>query len=118
MQWDIRLEGPAWRGCGGVCVCVEGGSWEGWGWELKPYLQSITGAGLDVRAMQQHVERIYDLVFISLFNTILGALRAREWEEEKERKQRERQKGERDGFTSTLVFTKQSSETVEGELVQ
>lgn len=38
--------------------------------------------------MQQHVERIYDLVFISLFNTILGALRAREWEEE-ERKQRE-----------------------------
>ena len=41
--------------------------------------------------MQQHVERIYDLVFISLFNTISGALRARE-REEKERKQRERER--------------------------
>lgn len=43
--------------------------------ELKPYLQSITGAGLDVWAGQQHVERIYDLVFISLFNTILVAFK-------------------------------------------
>lgn len=105
MQWDIRLEGPAWRGCGGVCVCVEGGSWEGWGWELKPYLQSITGAGLDVRAMQQHVERIYDLVFISLFNTILGALRAREWEEEeKERKQRESERKESETVSPPHLF--------------
>lgn len=36
---------------------------------------------MDVRAVQQHVERIYDLVFISLFNTILLVLRAREWVE-------------------------------------
>lgn len=48
--------------------------------------------------MQQHVERIYDLVFISLFNTILVALRAREWVE-KERKQGEKMKGELDSFT-------------------
>lgn len=41
--------------------------------------------------MQQHVERIYDLVFISVFNTILGAPRAREWEE-KERRPRERER--------------------------
>lgn len=82
----MRLEGPA-RVCARMCVWLRG-SWEGWGWELKPYLQSITGAGLDVRAVQQHVERIYDLVFISLFNTILVALRVREWVE-KDRKQRE-----------------------------
>lgn len=68
---------------------------EGWGRELKPYLQSIIGAGLDVRAVQQHVERIYDLVFISLFNTILVALRARKWVE-KERKHRGK-RGERKG---------------------
>lgn len=66
--------------------------------------------------MQQHVERIYDLVFISLFNTILDALRAREWEE-KERKQGERDyermqgERERESFTSTLVFMKQSSDS-------
>lgn len=52
-----------------------GGAGGGAGGELKPYLQSITGAGLDVWAGQQHVERIYDLVFISLFNTILVAFK-------------------------------------------
>lgn len=54
--------------------------------ELKPYLQSITGAGLDVWAWQQHVERIYDLVFISLFNMMLVAF-----------KRVESGRGERDG---------------------
>lgn len=59
-------------GGGGVQggACVEG--------ELEPYLQSITGAGLDVRPVRQHVERIYDLVFVSLFNTISVVLRERE----------------------------------------
>lgn len=61
--------------------------------ELKPYLQSITGAGLDVRAGQQHVERIYDLVFISLFNTISVAFKGtqregdRKWREWKRERQ-------------------------------
>lgn len=68
LQWDIRLEGPG-RECRGS---RDGGGAAG---ELKPYLQSITGAGLDVWAGQQHVERIYDLVFISLFNTILVAFK-------------------------------------------
>lgn len=75
-------------GAGNNCIClyVCGGcsgavSLEGWGWELKPCLQSITRPGLDAGAVQKHVERIYDLVFISLFNMIFGALRA-----EKERK--------------------------------
>lgn len=67
LQWDIRLEGP-----GRECRGSRGGGAAG---ELKPYLQSITGAGLDVWAGQQHVERIYDLVFISLFNTILVAFK-------------------------------------------
>lgn len=42
--------------------------------------------------MQQHVERIYDLVFISLFNTILGALRVRERAGERKRGSRERER--------------------------
>lgn len=68
LQWDIRLEGP-----GRECRGSRGGG--GAAGELKPYLQSITGAGLDVWAGQQHVERIYDLLFISLFNTILVAFK-------------------------------------------
>lgn len=74
--------------------------WRGGVGELKPYLQSITGAGLDVRAGQQHVERIYDLVFISLFNTISVAFKGTE---------RERETGsggsgrERDSLTSVSV---------------
>lgn len=57
------------------------------GGELEPYLQSITGAGLDVRPVRQHVERIYDLVFVSLFNTISAVLRVRErvWRERRRR---------------------------------
>lgn len=74
-----RLDVSAHCCCGrGVC-----------GGELEPYLQSITGAGLDVRPVQQHVERIYDLVFVSLFNTISVVLRARE-RVRKERRQREK----------------------------
>jgi len=84
-------------------VCGRGSS-EGWGWELKPCLQSITRAGLDVRARQQHVERIYDLVFISLFNTILGALRGRK-KRGSEKKRREI-RGEKEFHL--LVFMKRS----------
>lgn len=71
------------------------------GGELKPYFQSITEASLDVRAVQQHVERIYDLVFISLFNTILGGSGARDWEE-RERKEAERES--RLGTNERTVF--------------
>lgn len=58
--------------------------------------------------MQQHVERIYDLVFISLFNTILGALRERERENGRGKKGSRERESERlredDSFTSTFVF--------------
>lgn len=73
-----------------MSVCVEWGSLEGWGCELKPCLQSISRAGLAVRARQQHVERIYDLVFISLFNTILGALENGRRKKEEERLEEKR----------------------------
>lgn len=66
-----------------MCVSV----WEG-GAELEPYLQSITGASLDVRPVRQHVERIYDLLLVSLFNMI-SVVRGRE-RVRKERKQREK----------------------------
>lgn len=69
------------------CCCGRGVCWG----ELEPYLQSITGAGLDVRPVRQHVERIYDLVFVSLFNTISVVLRARE------RVRKERKQGEKGG---------------------
>lgn len=66
--WGGWISGGSAHCCCGRCVCV----WGGVG--LEPYLQSIPGAGLDARPVQQHVERISDLVSASSFHTISVAL--------------------------------------------